>query len=166
MSLRRQSRERAIQLLFSLDLNPSDNLENVFFHFWSDDKKVAIKTQEFAEELVRGVLDHRVDVDAMIKRCAENWNIKRMGVLERNIMRLAVYEMMFRPDIPPIVSINEGVDMAKYFSSNESGRFVNGVLDRARREIGRPERAVVKTSLPASAAQPPLHSGEIHVEVT
>jgi N utilization substance protein B len=81
-----------------------------------------------------------------LQRYAENWDLKRMGAVDRNVMRVALFEMLHRTDIPPVVSINEAVDLAKELSSDESGRFVNGILDRARRDISRPARAAAVVS--------------------
>ena len=99
-----------------------------------------LAVQEFMEALVRGVLEHRAQLDAEIARYAKNWDISRMAAVDRNVLRLAIYEMMFREDIPPVVSINEAVDIAKKFSTDESGRFVNGILDVVRTNILRPSR--------------------------
>ncbi|MEM7392535.1 MAG: transcription antitermination factor NusB, partial [Verrucomicrobiota bacterium] len=103
------------------------------------------KVRKFAEELIRGVESHRSEVDELIEKYADNWDIKRMGALDRNVIRLALYEMYHRPDIPPVVSINEAVDLAKEYSSRESGRFVNGILDEARKDVTRPSRSAVSS---------------------
>jgi N utilization substance protein B len=86
-------------------------------------------------------MDHHSDIDALISRHAENWDIERMGTVDRNVMRIAVYEMLYRDDIPPVVSINEAVELAKAYSSAESGKFVNGILDRIRKDLDRPARS-------------------------
>lgn len=141
MPTRRHARECVVQLLFQLDLNPSDNLDAVFKSFWAiytGRKDPALR--KFTEELTRGTRENIAAIDATIRKSAENWDIKRMGVIDRNVMRLAIYEMLYRPDIPPAVSINEAVDIAKYFSSTESGKFVNGILDRIRKDMKRPVR--------------------------
>ena len=140
MATRREAREWAVQILFELDLNPSDKLDKVFSCFWVDREPDA-KARAFTEELVRGAAEQRDAIDARIQELAENWDVRRIGVLERNVLRLAAYEMLFREDIPPVVSINEAVDIAKYFSNTESGRFVNGILDRMRKDLGRPARS-------------------------
>ena len=138
MSTRRHARECVVQLLFQLDLNPRDNLDAVFGAFWGvHTGRKDPTTRKFTEDLTRGVREHLAEIDATIKRCAEHWDIKRMGVIERNVMRLSIYEMLHRPDIPPAVSINEAVDIAKYFSIAESGKFVNGILDRIRKDIAK-----------------------------
>lgn len=102
------------------------------------------KSRPFAAELIRGVLDNLQDIDRRIQSYADNWDVKRLNAVDRNVIRLALFEMLFRPDIPPVVSINEAVDIAKRFSSNESGKFVNGILDRACKDIPRPSREATK----------------------
>ena len=96
----------------------------------------------FAEPLIRGTLEHRDKLDAQIKKYAVNWELHRMAVVDRNILRLAIYEMLYRDDIPPVVSINEAFDIAKKFSTQDSGKFVNGILDKFKGELLRPARIV------------------------
>src|SRR5258705_10280442 len=96
----------------------------------------------FAEALIRGTLEHRGETDELIKKHAQNWELHRMAAVDRNILRLAVYEMLYREDIPPVVSINEAVDIAKKFSTQDSGKFVNGILDKVKGELLRPAREV------------------------
>jgi N utilization substance protein B len=83
------------------------------------------------------VNEHRVEIDAVIQKTAENWRLSRMAGVDRNVIRLAMYEMMFRPEIPPAVSINEAVEIAKSMGDVGSSRFVNGILDKVRRELKR-----------------------------
>lgn len=142
---RRHTREWALQLLFQFDMNPSE-VEPALARFW-EDKGADGKAIEFTESLVKGVLANQKSIDADIRSYAENWELGRMAVVDRNVLRMAIYEMKFCPDIPPVVSINEAVDIVKYYSSTESGRFVNGILDRIRKDVDRPARkAVRKTS--------------------
>jgi len=96
----------------------------------------------FAEPLIRGALEHREETDAVIKKHAINWELHRIAAVDRNILRLAIYEMLHRDDIPPIVSINEAVDIAKKFSTQDSGKFVNGILDKVKSELMRPARGI------------------------
>ena len=96
--------------------------------------------RDFTEKLVRGVTDNLDAIDSRVARYTENWPLHRMGGVDRNVLRLAVFEMFFDEQTPPIVVINEAVDLAKYFSSSESGRFVNGILDRACKDVARPAR--------------------------
>lgn len=162
MRKRREARERAVQFLFQFDMNPSEDLESSLNTFWENTRLNAaleargptwgekvelppptaedIATRAFADTLVRGVLQKRDDLDNIIRKHARNWDLHRMAVVDRNIMRLAIHEMLERHDIPPIVSINEAVDIAKKFSTPESGKFVNGILDKVKDDILRPAR--------------------------
>ena len=164
MGKRREARERAVQFLFQHDLNPPENLEAELSQFWNSQRAAAIEeekngparwgeklelppptveeaaTRLFAEPLIKGVLEHRDAIDERIKTHAKNWDFHRIAAVDRNIMRLAIYEMLYREDIPPVVSINEAVDIAKKFSTEDSGKFVNGILDKIRGEILRPAR--------------------------
>ena len=135
---RRNARERAVQVLFQMDINPGD-IDSALDWFW-EDKEPDAKTRHFTEDVVRGVLQHQKKIDSMMQNYADHWALDRMGTVDRNIIRIAIYEMLFRRDIPPVVSINEAVDIAKQFSSKEAGRFVNGILDRARKDLNRPDR--------------------------
>lgn len=153
MSTRREAREWTVQLLFQLDLNP-DDLDTAFTRFWAE-RKADARAREFTEALVRRVRDNLDRIDGMLKKYAEHWEINRMGVIDRNVIRMAICEMLFCNDIPPVVSINEAVDIAKYFSSTESGKFVNGILDRVSKDLDRPARScfVATTSQRSSKGQ-------------
>ena len=165
MGKRREARERAVQFLFQHDMNPPENLEAALNHFWDSQRAAAIAEEKgvanwgqpielpppsadeaavrlFAEPLIRGALDHRDEADTIIKKHAQNWDLHRMAAVDRNILRLAIYEMLYRDDIPPVVSINEAVDIAKKFSTQDSGKFVNGILDKVKGELMRPAREV------------------------
>jgi N utilization substance protein B len=96
----------------------------------------------FADPLIRGALEHRDEADGVIKKHAKNWDLHRIAAVDRNVMRLAIFEMLHREDIPPVVSINEAVDIAKRFSTQDSGKFVNGILDKVKGELMRPGRIV------------------------
>lgn len=149
MSTRREAREWAVQFLFQRDFNRG-GLDTALVEFW-EGKEPSEDSRTFCEELVRGVESNRLEIDAKLQSYAENWALKRMSAVDRNVMRLALYEMFFRDDIPPVVSINEAVDIAKDFSSDESGRFVNGILDRARKELDRPARTAYRGELGGEA---------------
>ena len=138
-STRRDAREWAVQLLFQMDLNNPKDMRPVFAHFWAD-VDADEKAREYAERMVRGVMSRRGELDESIEAALEHWDMKRLAVIDRNVIRLAVYEMQHCMDVPPVVSINEAVDIAKYFGTAESGRFVNGVLDRIRKGLDRPGR--------------------------
>ena len=142
MSSRHDARLWAVQLLFQRDFNDTE-LEAAFADFWPE-RKTSANTRIFCEDLIRGVESHRKVLDERLRKYAEHWSLERMGAVDRNIMRVALYEMMFCKDIPPVVSINEAVDLAKELSGRESGKFVNGILDRARQDIERPARVTTK----------------------
>ena len=141
MGGRHEARQWAVQFLFQRDFNTGD-IESALADFWQD-KISADKARLFAEELIRGVESKKDELDRLIRKYAEHWDVKRMGAVDRNVMRVALYEMSYRFDIPPVVSINEAVEIAKDLSGVESGKFVNGILDRARKEQDRPARVVV-----------------------
>ncbi len=136
---RRQAREIAAQFLYQYDLSDGE-MEEALELFWQTQPEVAEPTRRFAEELIRGTCQHRAEIDEKIKKYTEHWELPRIAAVDRNILRLAIFEMLYRDDIPPVVSINEAVDIAKKFSTRESGAFVNGILDRLRADLPRPAR--------------------------
>ena len=139
MSLRRLGRECAVQFLYQHQTDARASLDKALELFWPL-REVEGPTREFAELLIRGVFQHIVAIDEKVKAYADNWDFERIASVDLAILRLAVYEMLFRDDIPPVVSINEAIEIAKRFSSEESGRFVNGILDRVRKDLLRPAR--------------------------
>lgn len=141
---RRAVRELVVQFLYQVDLS-GGSLDEALLMFWETQAEVGEMGHKFAEELVRGVLEKRSVIDEKIAQYTENWDLPRIAAVDRNILRLAMYEMLFRDDIPPIVSINEAVDIAKKFSTRESGAFVNGILDRLKADLTRPSRTSTST---------------------
>lgn len=129
MRKRTQARECALQILYQVEMNPS-GLEEVIPSFWEENPEVPAEVRGFAETLVRGSIQNLEEIDAVIVRATENWDLARMAVIDRNILRFSTYELLFLEDIPPKVAINEAVNLAKKFSQEESGKFVNGVLDK------------------------------------
>jgi len=165
MGKRREARERAVQFLFQHDLNPPEDLAAALEQFWQSQRAAALANEKagatwgqpvelppptveeaavrlFAEPLIRGALEYRDEADGVITKHAKNWELHRIAAVDRNILRLAIYEMLHRDDIPPVVSINEAVDIAKKFSTQDSGKFVNGILDKVKGELMRPARVV------------------------
>ena len=94
-------------------------------------------TDEFAERIVLGVLEHREEIDRLIERYSENWRLERMTPIDRNLLRMAIFEFLYCDEIPPKVTLNEAVDLGKRFGSEESGSFINGILDRLQKEKAR-----------------------------
>jgi N utilization substance protein B len=126
---RREARERALSLLYEAelkDLSPAEVLS-----------ELPVDPDPFAAELVRGVGEHRAELDALIERLAVDWALDRMPVVDRNLLRLGVYELLHRPDIPVGAVISEAVELAKRYSTEDSGRFVNGILAAVAADPGR-----------------------------
>ncbi|HUF93270.1 MAG TPA: transcription antitermination factor NusB [Candidatus Limnocylindria bacterium] len=134
MGRRRKAREVALQFLYQLDVNGARDPAAFEGEFWSR-HPVDAEARAFADTLVRGSMEHQGRIDELIARYAEHWDLDRMAVVDRNILRLAVYELMLDAEVPPKVAINEAIEIAKKFGTAESGRFINGVLDRIHREL-------------------------------
>lgn len=150
MRKRTQSRELALQLLYQADIRgfePAATPDEYLTEQTSDEE-----VQAFARELFLGCVDHRADLDRRIREVAANWDLARMAVVERNILRIAVFEMTMRSEAPPAVAINEAIDLAKKFGGRESGGFVNGILDKVRERAERP--AAASPPVPAPDAPP------------
>ncbi len=129
MGTRTRARECALQALYQLDSgggDPQGAVRAVLAHFEEADKE----TERFADELVRGVQSEKAAIDALIQKSSNNWKLDRMARVDRNILRLAVYEILRRADVPVRVTLNEAIELGKKFGSEESSAFVNGVLDR------------------------------------
>lgn len=125
MGARRKSRECALQVLFQADLNQEDAAGEEFF----EHHRVSGRVKEFAEHLVGGVGSHSKTIDRVISDHSERWPIARMGAVDRNVLRIAVFELLYDRHTPPKVVIDEAIEIAKKFGSSESHAFINGVLD-------------------------------------
>jgi transcription antitermination protein NusB len=136
---RRDGRTAAVQFLYSWSLNQPNNLaEDLRLFFESQEKERDYYA--FGEELIHGCLENIVRIDAEIRSLAHNWEFERIAKIDLAILRIAVHEMMFRKDIPPVVSINEAIDLSKTFSNADAKRFINGILDRLKDQLDRPAR--------------------------
>lgn len=142
MGARRLGRERALQALYQLEAGnatPQDALEAA----WSSEEGESSppapdpEAKRFAQELVEGVWQHKAELDAVIQEHSHNWRVDRMPRIDRNILRLGVYELKYRPDIPRKVTLNEAVELGKTFGAEESAAFVNGLLDRVSQVVGK-----------------------------
>ena len=136
---RRDGRVAALQFLYAWSLNAPKNL--------TDDLRVFFENCEhprehyaFGEELIHGAIEHMADIDARIKALAHNWEFERIAKIDLAILRLAMFEMIYRKDSPPVVSINEAIDLSKQFSNADAKRFINGILDRLKDQLGRDAR--------------------------
>jgi N utilization substance protein B len=138
MGVRREGREAAIQFLYQRDLGGGAGIADLedFYAF----RGLSPAARKFCQGLVGGVLDHSGEVDVALREHTQNYELERLSAVDRNILRLAIHEMLFCADIPPVVSINEAIDIAKKYGTEESGRFVNGVLDKIKATLKRPDR--------------------------
>jgi len=127
MGIRRHSRELALQALFDMDMGKDDSAER--FERFCRNFEPSSKTEPFFMVLVEGVKDHQQEIDRLIEQNSSNWKIHRISCVDRNVMRIAIFEMLHCPDIPVKVSINEAIDIGKKFGTDESGAFINGILD-------------------------------------
>jgi len=160
MATRRHGREWALQMLVQSDLNPGMDLDSTMPKFWKqqwtcrmeekdergedisntgkgsiEDQVAPLKIRIFTEVLVRGVMAKVDEIDGKIEKYTQNWSMHRIGSVERNVLRLAFYELIYCPDVPPPVVLNEAIDLAKYFSNADAGRFVNGILDKLNQDL-------------------------------
>ena len=134
---RTRARERALQALYQIDV-AAEGIEEALSAFWRSFEPVEKEVRQLAEGLVRGVAEHRRQVDETIENASSNWRLDRMARVDRNVLRLAVYELL-RTEVPVKVVINEAIELGKKFGSESSGAFVNGVLDRVAAGLS-PER--------------------------
>jgi len=134
MGSRRKAREYALQVLYQRDVAgdaPSGTLND----YWRQQEEPVEETvRAFCGKLVEGVHEHRGDIDEMIGKYSTNWKLTRMAAVDKNILRLAIFELLFCPDIPAKVTLNEAVEIAKRYGTAESGAFVNGILDNVARD--------------------------------
>src|SRR6476660_10162491 len=127
MGARRKARELALQMLYQHDL--SDNSPDMIIDTFEDLQKSKPNTREFAAKIFRGTVDHLTDIDGMIQAQADNWRLSRMAVVDRNIIRMCVYEFLHENDTPKLVIIDEGIEIAKKYGTQKSSQFIYGILD-------------------------------------
>lgn len=128
MGIRRRAREIALQVLYQLDISDGDASE--VLHLYWENFSPSPRTREFCQRLINGVCQNKAEIDQLIEKTSENWSLKRMSVVDRNILRLATFELLKCPDIPFKATLNEAIELAKKFSTDESGAFINGILDK------------------------------------
>jgi N utilization substance protein B len=139
MSRRRDNRVAALQFLYMWEANPPEDLAVELRRFFEGQEHPR-DYYSFGEELAVGAIEHVVEVDEVIKVYAKNWDFKRIARVDLAILRLAIHEMLHRRDIPPVVSINEAIDLSKEFSNPDAKRFINGILDQFKLTLNRPLR--------------------------
>ena len=133
MGTRRKSRELALQALYQWNITRQDPfliLDQLKANFSPADEE-----DEFAQQIVVGVLEHYNHIDELIEKFLEHWRLDRISIIDRNILRMAIFELLFREDIPPRVTLNEAIDLGKRFGSEDSSSFINGILDRIQKEV-------------------------------
>lgn len=133
MGKRRKARELVMQFLYQHDFTGEGRDETI--DLFLKDQELDGETEAFCKELIAGTLSRQAEIDKLLNSYVANWDIKRIATVDRNVIRMALYEMLYHKGIPAIVSINEAVDIAKKYSTAESGKFVNGVLDKIKQEI-------------------------------
>jgi transcription antitermination factor NusB len=151
------AREAALKALYQLDLRPAlpfDEVEELLGR-----EAPSADARSYAREIVEGTWRHREPIDREIEAVAQNWDIARMAAIDRNVLRMAIYEMLYREDIPPAVAINEAVTIAKRYSTKDSGGFVNGILDQVKnRKLGDRARASAPAEAEDAAAGEPAET--------
>ena len=138
---RRHARAESLQILYQLDLNHELTTSAAVFYFEKNFSKAGKTIDDFTHRLVTGVTDNLKAIDNYVNATKANWKLERMAVVDRNILRLGVFEFYFCDDIPATVTINEMVELAKQFGAAETPAFVNGVLDELKRKLARPNKA-------------------------
>ena len=142
MGARRTGRERALQALYQLEMGSLEPLAALEVAWASapeeGNAKAQAEARAFAQELVQGVEGHHAEIDSLIEEHSHNWRLDRMARVDRSVLRVAVYELRFRDDIPKKVTLNEAVELGKRFGTEESSAFINGVLDRIALAVGKP----------------------------
>jgi N utilization substance protein B len=127
MGSRRKARECALQILFELEFSP-DHLEEILKDYWAA-QPVKAEIKEYATWLVEGLRQHRAEIDRTIEQASQHWRLDRMAMVDRNILRMAVFELFFEKTLPPPIIIDEAIEVARKFSGDEAAVFVNGILD-------------------------------------
>ena len=156
LHFKRLGRELAMQFLFQCDLTGMEDFASKMENFWAQaeysghfpEERVFRKGRAYAEKLIAGVCEYEQEIDSVIREYSDKWDLSRMAVVDRNIIRVAVYEMFHCPDIPVLVSINEAIEIAKDYSSVKAGSFINGLLN------------AVKGKVPPRSKTPPEKKGE------
>ena len=133
MRKRTKARELTLKFLYQIDIT-KDDWQNALDDFWLT-RNVKAEIKNFANILIKGTFDKLDDIDNIIAKRAENWQLRRMAIVDRNVLRLACFELLYLLDIPAKVSINEAINLAKKYGDVDSGKFVNGILDRIKKDI-------------------------------
>ncbi|HEY8460462.1 MAG TPA: transcription antitermination factor NusB [Blastocatellia bacterium] len=150
MGARRRARECALQMLFSYDVTHS-SVEELIETYWGEMAEAADDVRAFANELAIGTISHLDEIDELIRHRTEHWRITRMAIVDRNLLRLAIFEFLYQPTTPMTVAINEALEIARRFSTHEATQFINGILDAIKRDV---ESQSVRELTAATMVQP------------
>jgi len=133
MGTRRKARESALQVLFELEFD-NTYLDKTLNQYW-ETKRASEAVKEYSSWLVKGIVSHKEEIDSLIQSSSEHWRLSRMALVDRNILRIAVFEFLHEENVAPAIVINEAIEIAKKYSSEEAATFVNGVLDAIRKKL-------------------------------
>jgi transcription antitermination protein NusB len=150
MGARRRARECALQMLFSYDVTHS-SVDELIETYWGEMAEAAEDVRGFANELVTGTISHLGEIDELIRLRTEHWRITRMAIVDRNLLRLAIFEFLYQPTTPMTVAINEALEIARRFSTHEATQFINGILDAIKRDV---ESQTIPEMTAATLVQP------------
>ncbi len=141
MGTRRQSREAALQILYEMEMKDAEprSVMNLYWRTQQSLQSFSDGVKEYTQELVEGVYRNRAEIDELIERHSAHWKIKRMAVVDRNLLRLGAYELCYRNDVPARVALDEAIEIAKAFGTEDSSSFINGILDSAAIELKKKE---------------------------
>jgi len=140
MGRRRKAREETLRILYRLEFD-NRQPEETLSQYW-ENKKTNQATREYSTWLVNGIISHHKKIDTIIQNASEHWRLSRMALIDRNILRMAVFELLYEENIEPAVVINEAIEIAKAYSGNEAATFVNGVLDAIRKNLGNQKKSL------------------------
>ncbi|MGB3861662.1 MAG: transcription antitermination factor NusB [Candidatus Aminicenantaceae bacterium] len=140
MGKRRKARESTLQILFQLEFNDSD-AEKAFRQYWKD-KKATKEVKDYCRWLIKGITSHQESIDRSIQSVSKRWRLSRMPVVDRNILRMAVFELLYEEDVAPAIIINEAIEISKKFSGEQAAMFINGVLDTLRKNANEEKESV------------------------
>jgi len=140
MGQRRKAREETLRILYRLEFD-NKQPEETLSQYW-ENKKTNQATREYSTWLVNGIISHHKKIDTIIQNASEHWRLSRMAIIDRNILRMAVFELLYEENIEPAVVINEAIEIAKAYSGDEAATFVNGVLDAIRKKLGNQKKSL------------------------
>ncbi|WP_134439333.1 transcription antitermination factor NusB [Methylacidiphilum caldifontis] len=137
MISRRKIRERIVQFLYQWEMSKGIGFEEMLRHFWDFSQFDQKEDRQQVEQWLRAIAQHKEEIEKKINSYVKNWSVDRLALVDKCILIMGIYEIFYRKDIPPAVSINESVEIAKKYSTEESGKFVNGILDSVLKDSGR-----------------------------